>query len=80
MKSVTIRGLKHGTSELIERVGLGESVEIRRRNQPVAVLKPVETPEPQQRPDFRARIQEIYGDALLSRSATACIAEERGDR
>lgn len=81
MKSVNIRSLKHETAALMERVALGESVEIRRRNQRIAVLKPVETAEKaKHRPDFRARLQAIYGDRVLSKTATELLFEERGDR
>lgn len=81
MKSVNIRSLKHETGALMERVALGESVEIRRRNQPIAVLKPVESDQScGQRPDFRKRLQTIYGDQMLPQTATELLFEERGDR
>lgn len=81
LKSVNIRSLKHETAALMERIALGESVEIRRRNQRIAVLKPVEKAEKaKHRPDFRARLQAIYGDRGLSKTATELLSEERGDR
>ena len=81
MKSVNIRSLKHETGALMERVALGESLEIRRRNQPIAVLKPVESNKSSdQRPDFRKRLQAIYGDRVLPKTATELLSEERGDR
>lgn len=81
MKSVNIRSLKHETGALMERVALGESVEIRRRNQPIAVLNPVESKKRGgHRPDFRKRLQAIYGDQMLPQTATELLTEERGDR
>ena len=81
MHSVNIRSLKHETSAILERIGMGESVEIRRRKQPVAVLKPVKTHGSRdKRPDFRKRIEAIYGDRVLPDTATALLAEERGER
>lgn len=79
MKSVTIRSLKHETGAIMERIALGETVEIRRRNQPVALLKPVEKPA-RGRPDFKKRLEGIYGDRVLSTTATELLAAERGER
>ncbi|MCC5806274.1 MAG: hypothetical protein JJU00_08085 [Opitutales bacterium] len=81
MKSVNIRTLKHETGEILQRVGLGESIVIRRRNQPLAALKPL---EPEGRgtacPDFRKRLRAAYGDVALSETATELLGEERGNR
>ena len=80
MKSVNIRSLKHETSAVMERVALGESVEITRRNRPIAVLQPVESRKASKKPNFRQRLQAIYGDQILPQTATERLAEERGDR
>lgn len=82
MRSVNIRSLRHETSDLMERIALGETVEIRRRNRPVAVLKPVEAEDKRSRPrpDFRKRLKAIYGDQILPETATRLLAEERGER
>ena len=80
MKSVNIRSLKHETSELLERVALGESVEIRRRNKAIAVIKPLEKKEGYTCPDFRDRIQTIYGGVILEQTATELLDHERGNR
>lgn len=80
MKTVNIRSLKHETGELLERVALGESVEIRRRNQPIAVIKPLNKAGKQSRPDFRGRLKSAYDDTLLETTATELLSEERGDR
>ncbi len=81
MKSVNIRSLKHETAALMERVALGESVEICRRDKRIAILKPLE-PEnhSRTRPEFRKRLQAIYGDRVLPTTATELLAEERGER
>jgi antitoxin (DNA-binding transcriptional repressor) of toxin-antitoxin stability system len=81
MKSVNIRSLKHETRALMERVALGESVEIRRRNQPIAVLRPVSANQKSgRRPDFRKRLRAIYGDLMLPQTGTELLSEERGER
>jgi prevent-host-death family protein len=81
MKSVNIRSLKHETAAVMKRVAMGESVEIRRRNERIAVLKPLE-PEnkPKKRPDYRKRLQAIYGHRVLPKTATELLAKERGER
>ena len=81
MKTVNIRSLRHETVEIMERVARGERLEIRRRNQPVAVLRPVRSDNQQpKRPDFRKRLDAIYGDRVLPETGTQLLAEERGDR
>lgn len=81
MKSVNIRSLKHETRALMECVAMGESVEIRRRNKPIAVIKPMESQKSHApRPDFKERLQAVYGDRLLSKTATELLSEERGER
>lgn len=79
MKSTTIRELKHGTSEVLSWVAQGETVEVRRRNQPVALLTPPPSPEHIERPDFIARLRDIYGDTVLPVTGTDLVAESRGD-
>ena len=81
MRSVNIRSLKHETAALMERVAMGESVEIRRRDKRIAILKPLESENKSMpRPDFRKRLQAIYGDRVLAKTATELLAQERGDR
>lgn len=81
MKSVNIRTLKHETAALMERVAVGESLEVRRRNRPVAILSPIKARKPAgQRPDFKDRLHSIYGDKVLPRTSTDLLAEERGAR
>ena len=81
MKSVNIRSLKHETGAVMERVAMGESVEITRRNHPIAVITPVAThDEATPRPNFRKRLQAIYGDRALQQTASDLLSEERGER
>ena len=80
MESVNIRSLKHETGKLLERVQLGESIEIRRRNEAIAVISPIKKRETSPRPDFKNRLQEIYGKTILGQTATELIRDERGDR
>lgn len=80
MNSVNIRSLKHETGKLLERVSLGESIQIRRRNEAIALIKPINKTIKQARPDFRKRLAAIYGETTLDKTATELLMEERGDR
>jgi prevent-host-death family protein len=45
VEQVTIRELARHTSEVLERVGAGETLEVTRNGQPVAMLSPVDIEE-----------------------------------
>ena len=77
MKTTTIRELKHDTTVLSWVAG-GESVEVRRRGVPVAILSPRKRRARIVRPDFAARLRAIYGDRILPTTASDLIAESRG--
>lgn len=52
MKKTTIRRLKHETSVVLGWVAAGATVEVRHRNQPVAILSPPRRRIRVARPDF----------------------------
>jgi len=78
MKTTTIRELKHDTTTVLAWVAKGESVEVRRRGVPVAVLTPRRSKARVVRPDFAARLRAIYGDKVLAATGTDLVAEARG--
>ena len=79
MKTTTIRELRHDTTTVLSWVARGESVEVRRRGEPVAVLSPRKRKARVARPDFLARLRASYGDKILSTTATDLVAESRGE-
>ena len=79
MKVTTIRELKHDTTTVLSWVAEGQTVEVRRRNQPVALLSPPNRRPTVQRPDFGARLRSIYGGKRLKTAATSLISDARGD-
>lgn len=79
MRKTTIRALKHETSVVLGWVAAGATVEVRRRNEPVAILSPPQRRRRVARPDFAARLRSIYGTKVLRTSATDLVAESRGD-
>jgi len=80
MQTATIRELKHNTKRVLAIIEAGESVQVLRYNQPVAILSPIPPKEPFKMPDFAGRLKKIYGDKVLEVSWTDLIAEDRGER
>lgn len=80
MKTTTIRELKHATSAVLSWVADGESVEVRRRAQPVALLTPIKRRAPITRPNFTGRLRAIYGAVELPTTATDLVNQARGER
>lgn len=78
MKTTTIRELKHDTTTVLSWVAGGETVEVRRRHKPVAMLMPPKRKSRVVRPDFNARLKAIYGRKLLATTGTDLVAESRG--
>lgn len=79
MKVTTIRELKHDTSTVLGWVAAGETVEVRRRNNPVAILSPPRRTSRIAKPDFAGRLRSVYGATVLPITATKIISESRGD-
>ena len=79
MKITTIRELKHDTTTVLSWVAGGETVEVRRRNEPVALLSPPHRRSPVRRPDFAARMRTIYGRKVLGTTGTDLVADSRGE-
>ena len=81
MKTASIRELKHDTSTVLGWVEAGERVEIQKRGKAVAILsRPGPQPSTSTEVDFMARLHSIYGDRVLTSTATEVISEERGNR
>jgi antitoxin (DNA-binding transcriptional repressor) of toxin-antitoxin stability system len=79
VRTTTIRELKHDTTTVLSWVADGETVEVRRRAEPVAVLSPPFRPARIRRPDFAARLKTVYGKQQLATAATDLIGESRGE-
>jgi prevent-host-death family protein len=78
MRTTTIRELRHDTNRVLSWVADGESVEVRRRGDPVAVLSPRRRAGRIVRPDYAARLHAIYGDRVLPTTGTDLVSEARG--
>jgi antitoxin (DNA-binding transcriptional repressor) of toxin-antitoxin stability system len=80
MKRTSIRELKHETSKVLALVESGETVEVRRRENLVAILSPPGRGKAIEKPDFAGRLREIYGERVLERTGTDVVSEARGER
>lgn len=79
MKRTTIRELKHATSAVLQRVASGEMIEVCRRDEPVAVLSPPVRKTRVSRPDFAARLRDIYGAKVLEMTGSDLVSASRGE-
>lgn len=79
MRTTTVRELKHETSKVLSWVARGETVEVRRRREPVALLSPPDRRATIKRPDFLARLRAAYGSKVLQTTATDIVSEARGE-
>ena len=80
MKKTSIRELKHATSSVLALVSHGQSIEVTKHNRVVAVLTPPAKAKKIVRPDFEARMQELWGNKALKTSWHDLINEDRGER
>jgi len=78
VRRTTIRELKHDTTTVLSWVAGGETVEVCRRRQPVALLSPPKRTAAIRRPDFLARLRAIYGRKVLATTGTDVVSESRG--
>jgi antitoxin (DNA-binding transcriptional repressor) of toxin-antitoxin stability system len=79
VKTTSIRELKHDTTTVLSWVAGGESVEVRRRGEPVAILSPGARKTRVARPDFAARLRAIYGSRALATTGSELVAASRGE-
>ena len=82
MRTTNISDLKRATFTILKEVEQGETVQIMRGNQVIAILSPPPeaTPEQIERPDFEARLKEIFGDRTLPSTGQDIVDYDRGER
>jgi antitoxin (DNA-binding transcriptional repressor) of toxin-antitoxin stability system len=78
MKKATVRDLRYDFPKVERALRAGEEIQITKRNRVIARLVP--EPTAVERPDFLARIRDIYGDAELKVSGAELISRERDER
>jgi len=82
MKTANIRELKHTTSQVLQWVEQGESVQITRRNKVVGILVPPGTQalDADSPTDFYARLETLFHDETQPMTGTEIVSYGRGER
>jgi prevent-host-death family protein len=79
--SVSVRELQQNLKRVMARVERGETVEVTRRRRPVARLAPANASGPlADWPDLEARTRSVFGDRVITPSASGVVIEKRGER
>jgi len=78
MRKATVRDLRYRFREVESLLREGEEIEITKRKRVIARLLPSTAAVPVRRPDFLARLKQIYGDRRMKVSGAQLISRERG--
>jgi prevent-host-death family protein len=79
--SVSVRELQQNLKRVMTRVERGETVEVTRRNRPVARLSPARpSAAASDWPDLDARTRSVFGNRLVSPSGSQVVKNDRGER
>lgn len=80
-RSVSVRELQQNLKRVMARVERGETIEVTRRQRPVARLAPVRPAAGLSTwPDLDARARSVFGDRTISPSVAKAVIEDRGER
>ena len=77
VKAATIHELMHDITTALKWVAAGESVDMKRRGRPVAILSPQKRKGRCGRPGSAAPLRAAYGDEVLGSTATELPADSR---
>ncbi len=77
MKTASIRDLRYRFAEVEHLLREGEEIQITKRRRVIARLIPAHTAVPSARPDFLARLKDLYGSKVLKISGAELLAQER---
>jgi antitoxin (DNA-binding transcriptional repressor) of toxin-antitoxin stability system len=83
MKTATVRQVRHDFGTVMGWVADGESVQVSKRGEVIALISPPapKASKPRKRPDFFARMRRIYGDDWEKRAPSKnSVIEERESR
>ncbi len=76
MNTASIRDLRYHFPKIERMLAQGQEIQITKRKKVVAKLVPAPV-SPPERPDFMARLKEIWGDRVLTPSGAEIIAQDR---
>ena len=77
MKKASIRDLRYEFKKIERLLDRGEEIQITKRRRVIARLVPETEATVKAAPDFTSRMRTIYGDQVLTVTATELIASDR---
>ena len=77
MERASVRDLRYNFKRIERLLEKGEEIEITKRRQPIARLKPVRQRRKKKLPDFAAQLRAIYGDRVLPTTGAEVVAWDR---
>jgi prevent-host-death family protein len=78
MKSIKARDLQHNLGRVLDQVERGQTMQVLRRNKPVARIVPLEKPpRPKPWPDLLKRLRSIYGQKKISSPTGKRLYQDR---
>ncbi len=77
MKRASLRDLRYRFPAVESLLDAGEEIEITRRKRVIARLLPPGKPSRRKRPDFMARLKQMYGSKKLDVSGAELLRKER---
>lgn len=78
MAKASIRDLRYQFSKIERLLRQGEEVQITKRRRVIARLTPEKPQTAPAKPDFMARLREIYGKKAAATTGAQLVAEDRG--
>jgi len=77
MRKANVRDLRYRFTEIEDLLRDGEEIQITKRRRVIAKLVPAAETSPARRPDFLARLKNLYGTKTLAVSGAELLARER---
>ena len=77
MRKANVRDLRYRFAEVEDLLREGEEIQITKRRRVIAKLVPAVEATPSKRPDFLARLKDLYGTKTLAVSGAELLARER---
>ena len=78
--SITVRELQKDLKRVLSRVERGQTLQVTRRQRPVAILTPPRAAVVEPWPDLDERARRVLGDRVVSPAPSELVAGERGER
>jgi antitoxin (DNA-binding transcriptional repressor) of toxin-antitoxin stability system len=77
MQKASVRDLRYHFAEVEDLLRQGQEIEITKRRRVIAKLVPAGRSGAAERPDFMARLRDVYGKKVLKISGADLLAKER---